>query len=257
LRSFNERPLFSVVTVCFNNHKTIAETMESVRNQRGVTFEHIIIDGGSVDGTLDIINDYKDQLAHVISGKDNGVYDAMQKGLSLATGQFTGFLNGDDYFTSSDSLQRLVGHDNPLMFDGLCAVIDQIDQNGRIVRVIGGKEITERQLLWGKFPPHPATYLRTDLMKDAGGFDQRFRIVGDMDMYLRCKDKATKPFCFKTESIVRMRLGGLSTRGFSSYLAVGREMLMALRRSQRSAQWLRIQGRILFKMNELVFKRSV
>jgi glycosyltransferase involved in cell wall biosynthesis len=256
LNKVSIQPTFSVVTVCFNSKATITETIMSVRSQTGVSFEHIVIDGGSTDGTLDILENYRDGIAHIVSEPDEGVYDAMQKGLELANGTFTGFLNADDFFSSQQALLRLLGDFDESECDGLCGVVEQIDENGRTARVIGSAEVTESELLWGKFPPHPGTYLRTEVMKKTGGFGREFRLLGDMDMFLRFKDIAQRKIVFSKETVVKMRLGGLSTRGFATYLAIGQEMLMALNRSGRAASWFKIQLRFLFKLRELKILRN-
>lgn len=251
-------PLFSVITVCFNACETIQDTINSVYSQKGVSLEHIIIDGGSNDGTLDIVESQKEKFSVVISEPDNGVYEAMQKGLLRAKGKYTGFLNADDFFASSDSLAKLA---RPLSqtqgkIIGLTGGLDQIDGNGLVKRKIGYAPFKPRNIQWGKFPPHPTTYFMTDLMQNSGGFDNSFKIAGDFDMFLKIlptlERSPTNTLGHVTDTIVKMRIGGISTTGFSSYVTIGRENSLALKKNGFQVDFLKMHLRGFRKAFELI-----
>lgn len=245
------QPKFSVITVCFNSAQTIEQTIESVRSQVGTTFEHAIIDGGSTDGTLDILDRYRDGFSAVISEPDDGIYDAMQKGIRLAGGEFVGFLNADDRFASVNALAML---DHKLAtgeWDGITAAVEQVNDAGKVIRILGRDPPTEDNILWGIVPPHPGMYLRADLVRSAGGFDKRLQIVGDFDLYLRARAAARLPFAHVPDVVVEMRVGGRSTSGLNSYLTSSMEFLSVLKARGYRPSPLQIHLRAFKKIPEL------
>lgn len=247
----DDQPFFSVVTVCYNAEKTIEQAIKSVQAQRGVSFEHILIDGGSTDGTMEIVGRYAKGMAHITSARDRGVYDAMQKGLLQARGRFTGFLNADDFYASDEVLAKLAEALPGNGFLGVTGMVRQIDINERVKRVVGAKPHDDRELLWGRFPAHPATYLRTDIMRDVGGFDASYKIGGDYDLFLRVRKASQAPLAHVAQPIVIMRVGGVSTGGYASYKLIGDEMLIALAKSGYPVSPFKIRTRFLRKLPEL------
>jgi len=254
----SDTPLFSVVTICFNAQNTIQDTINSVAYQKSVMLEHIIIDGGSSDNTMKIVNSQIEKFSVVISEADKGIYDAMQKGLMQAKGVFTGFLNADDYFASEDALLKL---SRPLMdpstnIIGLTGALDQVNEKGTITRKIGQKAFSKKDLKWGKMPPHPATYFKTDLMKKTGGFDKSYRIAGDFDMFLKMleqmNDYEHAEISHVAETVVKMRIGGISTGGYRTYFEIGRENARALKNYGYFVNPLLIQLRGLRKILEII-----
>jgi glycosyltransferase involved in cell wall biosynthesis len=248
----SELPFFSIVTACYNAASTIEDTICSVRDQRGVSVEHIIVDGKSTDGTMDIVERYKDGFAKVVSERDRGVYDAMQKGLPLTRGHFVGFLNADDFYTGTDVLSRLAIVLQSGNFVGISGVVEQIDVKDHVKRVIGRKPLSHDDLLWGKFPPHPSTFLRAELMKQTGGFKHDYRIAGDFDLLLRVLKLSPLPMAHVPWTVTRMRMGGLSTQGLGIYNMVSGELLRALRECGYPAQSLKIHARLFKKVTELL-----
>jgi glycosyltransferase involved in cell wall biosynthesis len=246
------RPFLSVITACYNAAKTIEDTIRSVRSQGGVSIEHIIVDGGSTDGTQEIVKRFQDGFSHVLSERDRGVYDAMQKGLVLARGRFTGFLNADDFYTGNDVLARLAVELQTGKYVGISGVVEQIDERGQVKRTIGRKPVSPDELLWGKFPPHPATFLQTDIMTRAGGFKHDYRISGDFDLFLRVLKLSSLPVAHVPWAVTRMRMGGLSTRGLGNYRMVGDELYRALRECGYPASRFKVQARLLKKLTELI-----
>lgn len=255
-----ETPLFSVVTVCFNAIDTIQDTIDSVASQTGVSFEHIIIDGGSTDGTVDLLKAQESKFKVIVSEPDKGVYDAMQKGLLKAQGTYTGFLNADDYFSGPDSLLKLSQplSNKDLKFAGLTAALHQIDEQGKVKRLMGKDPFRANEIKWGKFPPHPSTYLETRHMISAGGFDNSFRLLGDFDMFLKVLHQIEPineaVIGHVSDVIVKMRLGGISTAGVSTYMEIGSEMATALRKNSYRANPIKISLRGFRKLRELTSK---
>ena len=245
-------PLFSIVTVCYNARSTISDTLESVARQVGVSLEHIVIDGGSTDGTVDYLNANSAKLAKLIVEKDSGIYDAMQKGLNFAKGKYTGFLNADDYFSGPDALKQLAELTIGRSPAGLIAATEQINSRSQVYRTIGSKPFKQSDLLWGKFPPHPSTYLNTEAMKQAGGFDRELKFVGDFDMFIRVWDLKSGPMIHSKHVLTKMRLGGISTAGYKTYFEIGKEMRHVLNKNGRRASALQLQSRCLVKIPEFI-----
>ncbi len=175
----------SVITVCLNAGATIERTIRSVRAQTGVSIEHILIDGGSTDATMDIVAHYRDGFATVVSERDRGLYDAMNKGLALARGDFTGFLNADDAFAGPGVLASLAAAAARIGGDAAIGDVLQVDALDRPARMIRGDRVPARKLHRGIAPPHPAFYARTDALRAAGGFDTSYRRAADFDLMAR------------------------------------------------------------------------
>jgi glycosyltransferase involved in cell wall biosynthesis len=176
----------TIVTVCFNAAATIGDTLSSVARQSMAGVDHIVIDGGSSDGTLSIVDRFP-HVSRLVSERDRGIYDAMNKGLALASGDYIGFLNADDVFAADDSLTRFFAGDQCGLADIISGDVVMVDAAtpDRIVRTYRGGRFSPWRLRIGDMPPHPATYVRTTVMRAVGGFRDDFRIAGDFDLLAR------------------------------------------------------------------------
>ncbi len=223
----------SVITVAFNAAATIADTCRSVAAQDWPDVEHIIIDGGSRDATAAIVAEHA-RPGHVfVSEPDRGLYDAMNKGVALASGALIGFLNADDLFCRSDAL-RLVASAaaaDPAAdaIVGAVAIVaaDDID---RLTRAYPPTPFAPWMLRLAHMPPHPGFYTRRAAMAQVGGFDAAIRIGADFDWMVRffaIHRRRARPI---RETLVTLREGGLSNQGFASRRAIAREALATLRR---------------------------
>lgn len=223
----------SIITVCYNSAQTLAETIRSVAAQAGAELEHIVIDGGSTDSTPDIIAAHANRLAHVVREPDAGIYDAMNKGLRLATGEFVGFLNADDVFADCDVVARIVAAALPSVdaVYGDLAYVDK-ERTGRIVRYWSSGPFQHASLRHGWMPPHPTFYVRRSLVTALGGFDLGFRIAADYDFMLRYLGRPGARVAYVPALLVRMRVGGASNRSFSALVRKSREDLQALRKNR-------------------------
>lgn len=228
-------PKISVVTVCYNSASTLEDTIRSVIAQRDADYEHIIVDGGSTDGSLDIVETYRDHFAAVISEPDRGIYDAMNKGLRLASGEFVGFLNSDDYFAGPAALSAL---QNALTTRGLDAVwgdVVQVDDKGTPQRLIKGSRFRPWLFSIGLMPPHPSFYARRSALLAAGEFNRSFRIGGDFDLLVRLFRQPGLRTAYIGELTTAMRVGGASTQGVGATQRINHEVLESLRSHGLSA----------------------
>lgn len=223
----------SVVTAVFNNRQTIAEAIESALSQVGVEVELIVIDGGSSDGTLEVLRGYDDRLAVLVSEPDRGIYDALNKGIQRATGDVVGFLHSDDLFADETVLARIAA---AFGASGAGAVYGDLlyvrkDDPNVVVRYWQAGEFSQSRLGWGWMPPHPTFYVRRSVYEQLGAFDLRYRIAADYDTVLRFLGKGNVRADYIPEVLVKMRLGGASNRSFANIVRKSQEDYLALRRN--------------------------
>lgn len=221
----------SVITVAYNSSKTIAHTLQSVRQQTHGDVEHIVVDGGSTDDTLKIVEVEGAHVAKLVSERDNGIYDAMNKGLALATGDVVAFINSDDFYASSSVLETVVESFNKTgadcCFGDLCYV-SQVDPS-RIVRYWRSSDFAPGAFGKGWVPPHPTFFARRSIYQRMGGFDLRFNIAADYELMARFLEVGRISSVYIPEVLVKMRLGGASNRGLVSIIKQNLEIGRALR----------------------------
>jgi glycosyltransferase len=220
----------TIVTVAYNSAATIADTLASVECQSWPDIEHIVVDGGSDDGTDKIVGK-AGRVSRFVSEPDRGIYDAMNKGLRMATGGIVGFLNADDVLASPDAIAKLstaIGER-----DAVYADLAYVSGTApcRVVRYWRSGAYERSRLVRGWMPPHPTFYARTGLLRAAGGFDASMRIAADYDLMVRCLGPRRFTVAYVPEVIVHMRLGGASNRSMAALLRKSREDLRAIRRN--------------------------
>ncbi|GFE58470.1 glycosyltransferase family 2 protein [Geobacter sp. AOG1] len=205
----------SIVSVCLNAERHIGQMLETVSAQTWHDVEHIVIDGGSSDNTLGIVRDAanRNQNLHWISEPDNGISDAMNKGLELATGEVVGFLHADDYYPDNEVLGRVVrAFENNPETEWLSGGIHHVDGGGRIIRVLPVRRWSFRRLLRGNILFHPATFIRRSVFKTVGGFDTTLRFAMDYDLWLRVGARSTPYLLDRTLACFRIHDDSLSVR---------------------------------------------
>ena len=221
----------SVVTATWNCALTLPDCLASVACQSYANREHVIIDGMSTDGTIDVINRHVDQITAFKSEPDNGIYDALNKGIKLSSGDVVGFLHADDFFTSDDVLFKIAkAFEDP----DVCAVYGNLkyvrqQDTSKVIRRWRSKPFAPQYLGWGWMPPHPTLYVRRKWYLRIGGFDISYRIAAD---YLSILMLFTQPN-FKTvyipDMLVTMRLGGASNKSLKAIINKSKEDWRALR----------------------------
>ena len=236
---------FTVVTVCLNMVDTIGDTVASVRAQSHQDIEHLIVDGGSTDGSLERLRSLKDWGDDLISEPDDGLYDAMNKGLARATGDFIGFLNSDDYFIDRDAIARFAKAARRDQADVVCGDMRVVGQYSN--RVYSGKAPWQWMMRLGHQPPHPAFYARTQKLRDLGGFNNDFRIAGDFDLILRLLTSGAK-LSHVPGIIAEARVGGLSTSGLKSKQTINSEIVDSLRANGFNTHPIQVWSKYLFKV---------
>lgn len=225
----------SVITVCFNSAGTIADALRSVAAQTHPDIEHIVVDGASRDDTLRVISAHSASVSKLVSEPDAGIYDAMNKGIALATGDYVGFLNADDMLASPSALAALAAAASDA--GGADAVYGDLsyvgqDRTDRVIRHWKSGAFRRSRLGFGWMPPHPTFYVKRSTLENFGGFDLRFKIAADYDFMLRCLSRPGVCVAYVPEVIVRMRMGGASNRSLKALLQKSREDLTALRNNR-------------------------
>lgn len=221
----------SIITVAFNAARTIADTLESVAAQTHAEIEHIVVDGASTDGTLQIIERHRKHISRLISEPDQGIYDAMNKGLVLAKGEIIGFLNADDVYAHNGVLERVSA---TMAKDGLDALFGDAefvnpDRPDQPVRRYRSERFHPKRIAWGWMPAHPALFLRRHVYERFGMFRTDYRIAGDFELVARMFHGDTLTYRHLPEVLVRMQTGGVSTGGWRNTLLLNREVLRACR----------------------------
>jgi glycosyltransferase involved in cell wall biosynthesis len=220
----------SVITVCWNAGKTIRYTVESFLAQTHADKEMIIIDGASTDVTLDIVRSYRSPLIKIYSEKDKGIYDAMNKGLSLYTGDAVGFLNADDVYSSDKSLAVIAAAlENSPMISGAMNLVPE-HTSGKIDRVWRPGSFAPGIFKNGWALPHPSTYAKRSVYDTVGNFDVSYRIAGDYDWMIRALEIHNTPCLVLSDILTNLQLGGLSTSGPRASIANVRETSRARRK---------------------------
>lgn len=220
----------SVITVCYNSAETIGHTLLSVREQTHNEIEHIVVDGGSTDNTLEVVAAEGQHVANLVSEKDKGIYDAMNKGIALASGEVLGFINADDFYASTIVLADVAaafeksGADS--CYGDLCYV-SQTDPT-RTVRYWRSKDFVPGSFEAGWCPPHPTFFVRRSVYERLGGFDLSFKIAADFELMARYLEAARITSCYIPEVLVKMRLGGTTNRSLSNIFKQNAEIRRAL-----------------------------
>jgi glycosyltransferase involved in cell wall biosynthesis len=209
-------PLLSIITVCYNSISTIEDTIKSVISQDFNQFEYIIIDGGSTDGTLNIINKYLDSIDCFISERDDGLWDAMNKGVSLSSGAYLQFLNSDDCYTSDNTLSSIFSRASVNTMDLIFGKIVIVDSKDRVKRKFFFNTPSKFSFRLGLMPPHPATFYKKYLFDHYGGYSLKVDIAPDFDILLRFFQRKPDLKLLSVDlTVVRMKDGGLSNSSFS------------------------------------------
>lgn len=242
----------SIVTVCRNAGATIADCVASVLAQEGADIEYIVIDGKSTDDTLRRLEPFASRIAQLVSEKDASVYDAMNKGLARATGEVVGFLNADDVFASCDVIAAVVDTFKARHADIVFGDVEIYARSGRLARIYRGRPFDPKRIGSGVLPPHPSFYARTALLRDAGGFDTQFRIAADLDLMMRVFHCYAPAWIYLPRTFVKMRAGGISNQGLSSYATISRELVAACRKNGIAPNEVAIHGRVFRKCAEMV-----
>lgn len=252
----------SIITSTYNSGATVRDTIESVLRQTYSDIEYIIIDGASQDNTMDIVREFSPQFngrMRCVSEPDKGLYDAMNKGLRMATGDVVGILNSDDFYTGDDILERVASAltNNP-QTDAVYGDIHFVNSSdlSRPVRYYTSSRFRRWQMRFGFIPAHPSFYCRREVYQKYGLFDTSYRIAADFELLLRFIFIHRIKTTYLPLDFVTMRIGGVSTSGLKSYWQGCREHLRAYRNNGVYSNIFFESLRYIYKLGELLVYRA-
>jgi len=254
---YSENPLVSLITVSFNSGKTIRNTIESILMQTYERIEYVVVDGLSKDNTVSIVKEYEQSfndrgfILKVISEKDKGLYDAMNKGVTMATGEIVGILNSDDFYSDEFVIQKVVSMMKKENADCLYADLQFVDQDdtSKIVRTwIANKG--DFRLGWN--PPHPTTFISKETYNKFGLYKVDYTISSDYDILYRIIHKGKVKVAYLQEFIVKMRSGGRSTSGIKSNIVASKEIYTTLKENNQKFKLPIILVRLLGKVKQFI-----
>ncbi|MCR5050208.1 MAG: glycosyltransferase [Paludibacteraceae bacterium] len=244
----------SIITITYNSAATLLRALDSVQCQTYTDIEHVLVDGASTDGTREIIEAYarKHQNVRWVSEKDGGIYNAINKGIRMATGDAIGFLHSDDRFYSPDSISHIVEtfrqNDAQVVYADL-----QYCKNGKVIRQWKSNDFHPYSLKFGWMPPHPTVYVRKEVYAQVGEYDEWFRIAADYDMILRIFTAGFKT-SYLPEVLVSMETGGASNRNTKARLSKTQEDYIVLKKNHIGAGYLTVACKQLRKIRQFIRK---
>lgn len=254
----------SIITATYNSAATIADCVRSVNDQTHLDIEHIIVDGASKDNTLAIINATPNRVKKIISEPDKGIYDAMNKGIQLATGEIIGFLHSDDLFNSEETLQHIVdmfsssspfrgGRERASVVYGDLVFVDQQNTN-KILRYWKSQPYKPELLNRGWMPPHPTIFMRREVYEKHGLFNVNLKCSADYDYILRVFQDQTLTKTYLPEVITKMRMGGMSTGGLKKLINKKKEDYWVLKHNNMPFPGWILLAKNLSKIPQLIFR---
>lgn len=244
----------SIITVCFNAEKTILKTVKSVLNQRYSNIEYIIIDGASTDNTLAVLSAYSNNEFKLISEKDNGLYDAINKGISLATGDVIGLLHSDDIYPNENVISNIVTYfqkDNLLEALSSSVEIYKTDNFSKPFRIYNAENFKNWQFKIGIQPPHPGFFITKDAFNKVGFYRTQYKISGDFDWLLRAIYIHKLKVKYVSETSVYMLDGGLSSSGWKSRVKMNNENLKILKSHKIYSNKILLYSKYFFKIFQI------
>lgn len=243
----------SIITVSYNSENTIRQTIKSVIRQDYDDIEYIIIDGGSNDNTLSIINEYSESISKVITEKDKGIYDAINKGILLSTGDVVGILNSDDVFYDNNIISDLAAKfKNNLNLDSIIGDIIFLNSKGKTHRHYSSHNWTPKKFAWGIMPPHPSFYCRRKHFFKYGLYRLDFKIASDYELLMRFLLVNKLTYEYIPKILVKMSLGGVSTKNLWSNLKINKEVLRACRINNINTNIFKLYTKYIFKFKEFI-----
>lgn len=224
----------TIITATYNSESHLQETINSVLSQSYKDIEYIVIDGGSTDRTLEIIKENKDNISKYVSERDNGIYDALNKGIKLATGDIIGFLNSDDVYNNSDVVSEIVqtfkNTNSDIVYGNIVYMSNGEDK--KMIRYWKSNDFRPESLKFGWMPPHPSLYCRKKVYDESGSFYDSFKIAADYEFILRVFSNKSYVKTFIPLVLVQMELGGVSNNSFKNICIKSKEDYQVIRRNK-------------------------
>lgn len=245
----------SIITATYNSAATVRDTFESVALQTYPDIEHIVVDGVSTDDTIAIANSYP-HIARIAVGKDKGIYDAMNKGIGLTTGEVVGILNSDDLYTGAEVIEKVMRLFADPLVDAVYGDLLYVNQKdtSKVVRTWKSGSFKRSNFYYGWMPPHPAFFVRKRVYDQYGDFSLALRTAADYEIMLRFLFKNKIEVRYLPEFLVKMRMGGASNASLSRRIKANREDRLAWQMNGLTPKFFTLALKPLRKINQFVIR---
>lgn len=241
----------SLITVSFNAESTIEKTIQSVLSQDYTSVEYIIVDGLSKDNTMNIINRYRDNISVIISERDKGMYDAINKGFLLATGDIVGILNADDVFASNSIISKIASEfKTDYSLDSVIGDIAFVNDKGKPVRYYSSEKWHPGRFVWGFMPAHPSFYCKREKFIEIGEYRTDIDIAADFEFLIRFLKRNKSSYKYLPLLMVKMNLGGKSTKGILTTFKINKEIMRACKLNYLSTNYFMLYSKYFKKVFE-------
>ncbi|MDP2992116.1 MAG: glycosyltransferase family 2 protein [Deltaproteobacteria bacterium] len=244
----------SIITAAYNGAATIEDTILSVASQAYPDIEHIIIDGFSTDGTLSVIKKHEDKVARFLSEPDSGIYDAMNKGISLATGDIVGILNSDDVYYDNNCLSTVISEFQKKGVDSVFADLVYVrrDNLQKVVRYYSSANFSPPKFAFGWMPAHPTFFVRRECYEKYGKFKTDYIIAADYELLVRFLARHKITYSYIPKVLVRMRIGGISTKSLRNNWILNKEILRACAENGIKTNIVKVLSKYPVKILQLI-----
>ncbi|PWU00017.1 MAG: glycosyl transferase [Bacteroidetes bacterium] len=246
----------SIITATYNSQATIADTLRSVANQDYPNVEHIIVDGASTDDTVKTVNSFP-HVSHCISEKDRGLYDAINKGIQMTTGDVIGILNSDDFFPNNEVLSKIANAFAEYKVDAIYGNIAFVkpENLSRIVRLYSSRRFNTGKFAYGYMPAHPSFYVRKSCYDQFGVYQIDYKIAADYELLMRFMHRYGVSHKYIDEIIVYMRTGGVSNKNLGSRYILNKEIIRACKENGVSTNMAILSLKYMRKIFEYINPR--
>jgi len=248
--------MLSIITVVKNDENNIENTIKSVLSQKSkLTFEYIVLDGGSTDQTFNIIKKYKNKIDFIQSKTDMGLYHALNRAVRLSKGKYIGILHSGDVYSSNYIIEKHRIHFNNKKFDLIFSNL-KIVKNNKVFRYYDSSSFKKKHLLYGWMPPHPTCFIKRKKIIEANFYNINYKISSDYDLLLRLFFKYNINYLHIPMTSIYQSRGGLSDRGLVSKFLIFKEIILSLKKNNLYKNFFYIIYRYWFKIKELVKKND-
>lgn len=246
----------SIITVVLNGQDTIEDCIRSVLGQSHPDLEYIVIDGGSTDSTLGKINGYGSRVTKLISAPDTGIYDAMNKGIKLASGEIVGILNSDDVYSDTNVISRVVNEFINVDAEAVFADLVYVDRGDleKVKRYYRSANFHINKFAYGWMPAHPTFFVKRAMYERYGLFKTDYRIAADYELLVRFLYKNKVSYSYIPEVLVRMRTGGISTESITNNWILNREIIRACKENGIRSNMFKVLSKYPRKILELIHR---
>jgi glycosyltransferase involved in cell wall biosynthesis len=249
----------SLITACYNSEKYLIDTIKSVLSQSYRNIEYIIVDGASSDGTLDIIDSYRNQIAKFISEPDQGIYDAINKGIRMASGDIIGILNSDDFFYDNYVVEKVVYSFLEDKVESVFGDVKFVKANDplKVVRYYSSKRFHPGKFKYGFMPAHPSFYTKREFFERYGYYKTDYKIAADYELLIRFLYINRINYKYLGMPFVIMRTGGASNKTMLSNYLLNKEIKRACLENGIPTNYIKIYSKYLFKIFEFIERRKI